>query len=166
MLHDGNLHSVSNVVTSTFTSPTFADLFREYAEQTDDVAQIASAICTRLRLDAVQRATLWSIILDHCRTIDRNNVRRIEKTVKPARVGQPVDPTAARSDFMDKTFTPGDGRRVLWGEATIKDHEMRIDFLAKHRDGIDTTIQRHREAIELLKASGASCLNELLEATK
>ena len=148
---------------ATNEPPTFRQLFTTYAEQTDDVVQIASAICTQLRLTPMQRSILWGIILDACRNMERSRVRRVEQVASPQRAGRQVDPTAERAQLMEQTFSLGDGRRVLWGEATIADHEARIDFLSKKRDGLDDTIQRHRGVVEQLRATGASCLNELLE---
>lgn len=166
MLLDGTAHTSPNVTVHPFTHPTLSELFHEFAQLTDDVPQIASSICGRLQLDRLQAAVLWPVILEQCRTIARNSTRRLEQATKPQRVGRAADPTGDRLRCMKETFTTGDGRRVYWGEATIADHQMRIDYLARMRDGIDNTVQRHREAIQQLKASGASCLNELLEATK
>ena len=40
---------------------------------------------------------------------------------------------------------------------------QRVAYLEKIRDGIDQTIDRHREAIRLIEQAGVTCLAELEE---
>ena len=166
MLQDGTIYNPVGIATTAVDAPSFGELYREIAPTCSDALSTASAICARLQLTTRQREVLWPLILEQCRMIARNEVRRLEKVAKPHRVGRPSDSIADRKQVMAETFTPGDGRRVLWGEATIADHEMRIAFLKKMRTGLDATMQRHEEAIKLLRASGASCLNDLQGASK
>jgi hypothetical protein len=166
MLQDGTIYNAAATPTATMGPLSFGELYREVAPMCSDEVSIASAICSRLQLTTRQREVLWALVLEQCRMIARNEVRRLEKVAKPHRVGQPADTAMERQQVMAETFTPGDGRRVLWGEATIADHEMRIAYLKKMRGGIDATMQRHEEAIKLLRASGATCLNDLQGASK
>lgn len=166
MLHDGSTNTYADHTIVVDGLPSFSQLVAEYAQQTDDPVQIASYICRRLQLTQYQVAILWPVILDRCRTIDRNNVRRVEQAAKPNKPGKQVNPTAERAALMTQSFALGDGRRVSWGEATIADHEARVAFLSRKRSGLDDTIQRHRGVIDQLKQAGASCLNEISEATK
>jgi|DEB19_MinimDraft_3_1074340.scaffolds.fasta_scaffold183494_2 hypothetical protein len=166
MLYDNSTNLYVDQVTVTDGLPTFSQIVAECAQQTDDDMQIASYVCRRLQLTQYQVAILWPVVLDRCRTIGRNNVRRVEQAAKPNKPGRKVDPTADRVLRMTTTFTPGDGRRVTWGEATIADHEMRIDFLGRKRSGLDATMKRHRQAIDDIRRAGVNCLNEITEVAK
>ena len=78
-----------------------------------------------------------------------------KKTAKPK-----VDPVAARRRALAVAFFNGKDF-VEWGAATVQDHEGRIAYLSRRRDGITATIARHREAIEMIESAGVTCLNDL-----
>lgn len=63
--------------------------------------------------------------------------------------------------LFDKSFKLGDGTEATWGEATVEQHEQRLAMLTKLRDGLNSTIDRHTEAIHVLRTSGARCLAEV-----
>ena len=63
--------------------------------------------------------------------------------------------------LLTSTVALPDGTRVPWGEATIAQHEARIDMLAKHAASELETATRHKAAVEAIRAAGVSCLNEL-----
>jgi len=66
-------------------------------------------------------------------------------------------------DFLHATFSLGDGRQVTWGEATIEEHQTRIENLQKHVKAVSETILRHEKAVRRLKKHKVTCLNELGE---
>lgn len=72
-----------------------------------------------------------------------------------------MDPITARRWLIEHTFALKDGRRVLWGEATVQDHEERISLIDGQIVGLRATIKRHAEAIDLIREAGVSCLNEI-----
>ena len=136
-------------------------LFTELLERVGTVGEpetTAAAIVADLKLNARQREVLWPIVLEACELVDRNRVRRVEQSV---RLGVRSDPGGERAALMLESFALGDGRRVLWGAATIADHEERIAWLVKLADGIEATIDRHRETVATLRSAGVSCLNDL-----
>ena len=46
--------------------------------------------------------------------------------------------------------------------ASVEEHDERTVYLGRKRDGIDATIAKHLEAIDLIEATpGATCLNDL-----
>lgn len=63
--------------------------------------------------------------------------------------------------LLQSPFAIGDGQKVTWGQATIEQHQRRVMYLQKLRDGIDRTIEQHQAAIALLESSAASCLDDL-----
>ena len=116
----------------------------------------AGRVAEALRLNATQRELLWPILLGFCATVERGRVRAVEH-----RAGRLADRTAERQALLCETFSLPDGRRVVWGEATVADHEERIAMLAALRDGIGSTIERHRQAIAELVKLKVSCLFDL-----
>lgn len=53
------------------------------------------------------------------------------------------------------------GREVTWGEATVADHQARIDAQIAHAAGTMADVSRHQAAIDLLTKVGARCLDEV-----
>lgn len=138
--------------------------FTELAEDVGtagDAEATASAICAHLKLSALAREVLWPIIAAECESIERVRVRRIEQAVTISRKGREANITGERSALMRETFALGDGRRIEWGKATAEEHQARLDMLAKMRDGLDATMSRHQDAIDLLRSSGVKCLDDL-----
>jgi hypothetical protein len=65
------------------------------------------------------------------------------------------------AELLGASFALGDGRTVTWGEATLDDHEQRIELLFGNVSGNLATIAVHERAAELLRSAGASCLNDM-----
>jgi len=55
---------------------------------------------------------------------------------------------------------------VTWGQATVEQHRLRIDFLERMRAGICQTIDQHTEAIALIEENKAQCLDEVWQGAK
>jgi hypothetical protein len=53
------------------------------------------------------------------------------------------------------------GVTVLWGQATVAQHERRIEMLAKSATATAQTAARHRAAVTALVGSGVGCLADL-----
>lgn len=64
-------------------------------------------------------------------------------------------------ELLSKLFALGDGTQVAWGEATIEQHEQRIELLMGNILGNIDTLKRHQLAVELLTERGVTCLNDL-----
>ena len=62
------------------------------------------------------------------------------------------------------SFKLGNGGEVLWNLATLEEHQRRVLMLEKMRAGLDRTIDRHREAIQILETTGAKCLADAFRA--
>lgn len=62
------------------------------------------------------------------------------------------------------TIRLGDGTATTWGRATLGQHEQRIAMLTVLRNGLNRTIERHQEAVQILRATGAPCLEEVVTA--
>jgi hypothetical protein len=109
------------------------------------------------------------ILISYCSTLDRHRVRQIEAEsdkADRARAGGslPIPRSNARHQLLSETFALGNGRRVVWGDATEADHQERMVMLAKLRSGLDKDIARHQKAIDDIRAAGVTCLNEVPEA--
>lgn len=129
-------------------------------------------------LPARWRETLAPFVRSIARDLMRNNVRSIEKKslpgvptskTKPANVnkrqrrGKKTNPAIERSEALAETFYTGE-HWISWGEATISDHEARVTFLTRQRDGLNESIKRHLDTIAMLRKAKMSCLNDLESA--
>jgi len=68
--------------------------------------------------------------------------------------------------LLSTVFALGDGARTTWGRATVLEHEQRISLLSKNATGVIETAARHRAAIAMILAAGATCLAELSDSTE
>ena len=62
--------------------------------------------------------------------------------------------------LLSTRFSTGKGKTVTWGDATIEHHQQRIAFLENMRGGIAETIERHQNAIKIIRDRDVECLNE------
>ena len=102
-----------------------------------------------------------------CEREARSSLRRLREllvqtpTTEDGRIRRQQELLSLRLSYSE--FSLGGGRRVSWQEATVSDHEERIEYLKKQRDAINGTIDLHKEAVSLLKEAGVSCLREVTE---
>lgn len=66
-------------------------------------------------------------------------------------------------ELLDASFALPDGTRVLWGAATVQQHQQRVDMLMKMTTGTIQTAAHHEAAIGAITEQGATCLNEIKE---
>lgn len=67
------------------------------------------------------------------------------------------------AELLASQFSLGKGVKVTWGNATIAEHEIRMELLSKHIQGTGETYALHADAVSQLKENGATCLNELTQ---
>jgi hypothetical protein len=65
------------------------------------------------------------------------------------------------AELLDTVFATGDGTRVSWREATVAQHEDRIDMLTKMIAGTSETAAMHMRAVEMIKDAGVDCLGQI-----
>lgn len=127
-------------------------------------------------LDYGERELVLYIIRKHLEHMERENVRKLEASILPALKlvanGRPLEarqvsvlprqvPDELRK-LMRERFALGDGLRIEWGEATAEQHEQRAEFFERAISGHTTSMRRHLQAAEVLRSTGARCLNELI----
>jgi len=66
-------------------------------------------------------------------------------------------------ELLRSQFSLGDGTKTTWGEATQADHLVRYEMYKTNLIADAEGAARHKKAIELLEASGAPTLNELVK---
>jgi hypothetical protein len=104
---------------------------------------------------------------DFRRAVERRafNGGRLRTYVSPDVVRESLGVAAAHHDgwaaLLRTSFRLGDGAAVTWGQATVEQHRLRIEFLERMRAGISATIDQHNEAIALIEESEAQCLDEV-----
>jgi len=142
----------------------FAELIDRHGGIDGEPSRMADTIAADLGLNPRQREALWPLILAECERIDRAGVRGIEsdgvfEPVAELRRGAPA--RRPRAELLTETFPDYKGNRIAWGEATIADHQNRIDMLGRLAGGITATIDRHQQAVDAISAAGVTCLNDL-----
>jgi hypothetical protein len=100
----------------------------------------------------------------------RNAVRHIERRAPlPGTPGisgakqsktKKASPAIERRSELAESFYNG-SKWITWGEATIDDHQGRVDYQTSKRNGLDEDIQRHLDAIAMIKKARVTCLNDL-----
>ena len=128
-----------------------------------DDTTIAGRIMEELRVPARPTAVLLPVVAASVRLQRRGGTRSSErKAFGPAQdLESCEDRVLARKHLMSTAFPVEQGRFVSWADATVAEHEARIEFLTKLAGGIHATIDRHREAIRLITDGGVSCLADL-----
>lgn len=121
------------------------------------------------------RTVLHGAVRDQLVFHRRYQVRTIERQAPKSNAESDPGTEAAevpslnllRAELLASSFSvDGKKPRVLWGEATVADHEARIEYLTKHVTGLQRTIGRHEEAVALIRSKRrAKCLNDLLPKT-
>lgn len=101
----------------------------------------------------------------------RRRLREHARANAPVWIKQPLTPnttavastSVTRPAWLRERFTLLDGRIVTWADATIADHESRIEMQFKLAGGIKRDIDNHKEAIRRCKAGGVDRLVDLPE---
>lgn len=65
------------------------------------------------------------------------------------------------AELLDSIFSTGDGTRVTWREATVAQHQERIDSLSKHIAGTAETAAMHQRAVQMIESAGVQTLGEV-----
>jgi len=133
-------------------------------------------------IDGAPREQLVALFADAIATMRRHEVRNIEQeafTPLPLEVTDIegfeehlTDVVAARPpvkipreqfiELLDRSFAIGRHLRVRWGEATVEQHQQRVEMLGKQVSGLEATINRHLQAIAVIEEEGVSCLDEAI----
>lgn len=69
-------------------------------------------------------------------------------------------------ELLDAGFALPDGTVVKWGDATVAEHQQRVDMFSKQAIAAVEDGARHQQAIDVLTESGASCLNDYVQNRK
>jgi len=65
------------------------------------------------------------------------------------------------AELLDTVFATGDGTRVSWRDATVLQHEERIEMLSKMMAGTAETAAMHMRAVEMIKDAGVESLGQV-----
>jgi len=136
------------------------------AHQMGDPDKTAAAVFGALNVPAKWADLFYGVVRDECRRRSRSFIRDLETGQVLSGTHIAAAGSGSRAAFVEAHFHTGD-LYVKWGEATVADHQGRIDRQTVLRGGIDADIARHAEAIASIKASpGATCLNDIATNTK
>lgn len=133
--------------------------------ESEDAAALAAVVFPHLSVDALKELVAAEIA-----NIQRNMTRERERVVFAAASADTAAFAAAKvrtSEMRDRfaglfrqSFAVG-GEHVMWGRATIAQHEARAEMLEKLAAGNLRTANQHREAAEVIRNGGVTCLEEL-----
>lgn len=102
---------------------------------------------------------VWPAVRNEAHGLHREHHRQIEdRALGEAGVRARQ---AARVKLPVSTFRLGDGKEVEWGKATTVQHMARIAWQNTQIDAIKLDIARHERAVELIRAHGVDCLDEI-----
>jgi hypothetical protein len=65
------------------------------------------------------------------------------------------------AELLDTVFAVGDGTRVSWRDASVTQHEERVELLAKMIAGTSETAAMHIRAVRMIKDAGVDTLGQL-----
>ena len=135
------------------------DLYEPYLSEHDAAVAALKALKVRepalsLLLPLVIRDVEWQRRMD-VRAVEAAHPRGKRDSAEAA--SSPM----LRAALLLRVFAVGDGRLVRWGEATVDDHQLRIDFLTRQIIGTQETIGRHADSIVLITSHDVKCLDEV-----
>ncbi len=84
--------------------------------------------------------------------------RRVEALIEEVAEEVRLETTA---ELLETIFALGDGSKTTWGQATVWQHQQRIQMLAKNAAGIVETAALHSAAISMIETAGVACLAEI-----
>lgn len=67
-------------------------------------------------------------------------------------------------ELLESTFSLADGVKVAWGSATLQQHESRVAMFSEQAHWNLEGAARHQHAVDMLRATGATCLNDAVGA--
>lgn len=140
------------------------ELCRETAKEfpNEDPRKLAKNLYSK-----VTKEGIIELLTETIEDYQRGEIREIERKVflKNRFDSRPI--TIEKDDnfrkLLDSKIKIGDGNSVKWGNATLQEHQERINYLKKMRDGIDETITFHEKAIEIISSNKVKCLNDIPE---
>lgn len=142
-------------------------LIAEFCEKYPDADAVD---VSRKILEEVDTDALAGVLADEVDGYRRNRVRAVERTAfaqffrAESRADSSPSTVENLKAVFSQKFAIGNNVEIEWGRATIAQHKTRIAMLTKLRSGIDQTIERHQEAIRLIEAHNATCLDEIEQA--
>lgn len=105
--------------------------------------------------------------VDEARRIRRNKTRTIENRVFGG-AGRHLEVIVTEPRIVDvrailaeRRFDTGDGRYVRWDEATVADHQARIDSQKSLAESILKDAEHHERAIKLIRENDVETLGEV-----
>jgi len=137
---------------------------RDLIREADTDRTVTDADLARVLLDALtasgQVGLLMPILTDEVRRVRRFQVARIERETFGGQTGgEPAEGGWLR--LLPESLTLPDGRLVTWGTATVEDHEARIEWLNGQIGALAADVDRHEQAVKLIREHGATCLAEI-----
>jgi hypothetical protein len=141
------------------SEPQIRDLIRT-ADTDRSVEERVLAMRLVVELHTSGRCNLLvPLLTDEIRRLRRRHTLRVERGVKLASDAPAAD--GGWLQLLEEGFATVDGRFVTWGEATVEDHESRLEWLRGQVAALNEDVDRHEQAIKLIREHGVTCLAEV-----
>jgi hypothetical protein len=137
---------------------------RDRIREADTDRAVTDVDLARVLLDALcssgQVDLLLPILTDEVRRLRRRRVAWIERQTFGGQAGgEPAEGGWLR--LLPESFVLPDGRMVTWGTATVEDHEARVEWLNGQIHALVSDVDRHEQAVKLIREHGVTCLAEI-----
>lgn len=157
-------HYISASFSGDITRGIFTAKGWEWLNDTTEGKEWATAN-TRLVRFIKSSITLWERAREQAKAVDerlrREAKEREEKNISSL-IWARINNTKTRwtEELLSETFRV-DGVEVSWGDATVEQHQRRMESLKKHAQGTLETSAKHGQAITEIKNAHASRLSEV-----
>lgn len=131
--------------------------------------RLAMMVAQRFATFKAYREATWPLLVDEIRRrrrlADFNEQPVARAALRQVRIegAIPSDPTEERTEWLRMRLLVPGREAVLFVDATVEDHQARIAYLLSLRNGIDSSIELHRQAIEIIEQRHVSRLSDLQE---
>lgn len=128
----------------------------------DDPLDTAVAVMNSIDAPPQIRELFLPLLRGECVRQARAATRLVEQSARQGAnisTSPNVHPRSVRT-LLDDHFYNGDDW-VVWGDATVADHEGRIRYQQLYRAGIDKDISLHTRVIGMIKNAGVDCLRDV-----
>lgn len=149
----------------------FSEIVAQASKRSTRPETVSAKVIQALSLKTKQQLLdiLYPLIDDEVRGRLRIRVRILERVADggqppsgAAGVGVSTNVMQAKKDLLHERFySPVQNGYVTWGDATVEDHESYADMLRGQIDALSDNIERHDDAVALIKKAGALCLFDL-----
>lgn len=139
-------------------------LLKEHLYAHESPSQTARIVMRKLSTDDLIEAVL-PLVRDSVVNLRRADTRQLEDSVlSRKRRGKAVrvaDPVGDRKALLECKVFCGERGYIAWGDVTVEDLKIRIEYLTVQLRGVQKSIKHCKEAIRRIEDAGVTTLGEI-----